>query len=215
MTEIHAGFTLQRIDGSPGERAPGGGYPICPQAKIRIVDQKTRRPVALGEAGELEVLTPHMMSGYFENEAATRDAFTDDGYFRTGDLGFLEADGNFRFLARGGDALRLSGFLVSPAEVSFCVETHPSVRRCEVVGVPRDAGMIAVGFVITEPGVPFEEDVLVAHCRRNLATYKVPARFVQLDAFPTTEGANGPKVQRAKLREMAGSLTELTAPKQH
>jgi fatty-acyl-CoA synthase len=206
MTEVHAGFTLQRVDGSPKERAPGGGFAISPKARMRIVDIATRQALPAGQIGELEISTPNIMLGYFRNEEATRAAFTEDGFLRTGDSGFLLPDGSFRFIARLGDTLRLSGFLVSPVEISSCVETHPSVLRCEVVGRKQEAAMKAIAFVILKEGACFDPTALADFCRSRLAAYKVPAKFVAIEAFPTTEGPNGPKVQRAKLREMAQEL---------
>jgi fatty-acyl-CoA synthase len=206
MTEVHAGFTLQRIDGSPAERAPGGGFPINPDARIRVRDPETGRVLGPTETGDVELYTPSMMLGYFEDRAATQAAFTSDGYLRTGDSGFLLPDGSFRFVARTADTLKLRGFLVSPMEISSFVETHGAVSACQVVGATGHGSMTAVGFVVVRPGEAFDEAALVDHCRRGLASYKVPGRFFAVDAFPTTDGPNGPKVQRVKLREMAKAL---------
>ena len=143
------------------------------------------------------------MVGYYGDEAATRAAFTGDGFLRTGDLGYSTDDGGFVFLARLGDALRLSGFLVSPAEIEGVLQEHPGVAGAQVVGVETPAGTRAFAFVIAAPGAAFDEQALIAHCAGRIAKFKVPVRVQPIDAFPVTPGANATKIQKAKLRELA------------
>ena len=160
-----------------------------------------------GASGELEFLAPaSRMAGYHGDPGATRDAFTADGFYRSGDLGHTLAGGRFVYLARIGDALRLGGFLVSPAEIESVVRGAPGIAACQVVGVPRSGGLAAIAFVILEPGAAFDEQAALAHVSARLARYKVPRRVVPLDAFPVTPGANATKVQKGKLREMAEAL---------
>ncbi|MBE0627242.1 MAG: AMP-binding protein, partial [Burkholderiales bacterium] len=162
--------------------------------------------LAHGAAGELEFLAPSRMVGYFENEKAERAASTDDGWFRSGDLGYTTADGSFVFIARLGDALRLSGFMVSPAEIEDVLQQHPSVQAAQVVGVETAAGVQPLAFVITRSGADFDERALIAHCAERSAKFKVPLRVCALSAFPMTPGANANKIQKSKLREMAREL---------
>jgi fatty-acyl-CoA synthase len=122
---------------------------------------------------------------------------------RTGDLGFLEDDGGFTYLARMGDELRLGGFLTAPAEIEDYLRTHPMVDGCQVVGADTPSGLGAVGFITLAPGHAFQEALLIEHCRQGLARYKTPARIIPLEDFPVTLSANGTKIQRVKLREMA------------
>src|SRR5262249_54912593 len=156
-----------------------------------------------GVAGELEFKVPSCMVGYHGDEAATRAAFTADGYLRTGDLGYSTADNAFVFLSRLGDAMRLSGFLVSPAEIEDVLQTHPSVAAAQVVGVESAAGTKAFAFVIVKPGEGFDEGALTGHCAARIAKFKVPVGVRPIDAFPVTPGSNATKVQKAKLRELA------------
>ena len=142
------------------------------------------------------------MAGYHQDPAATAAALTPDGFVRTGDLGTLRGDGSFVFLARAGDALRLGGFLVSPAEIEGRIQDHAAVDGCQVVGADDAGGQCAVAFVTPRPGAGFDAGALAAWCREGLARYKVPARIIPLAAFPTTDS---PKVQRARLREMAAA----------
>jgi fatty-acyl-CoA synthase len=140
------------------------------------------------------------MKEYLGDPEATRAARTEDGFVKMGDLARLAGDGGFVFETRLGDVMRLGGFLVAPAEIEAWLQRHPAVDACQVV----DAGRSAVAVVTLR--APAAEAALVAHCASGLARFKVPARVVALDAFPTTPSANGVKVQKAKLRQMAKEL---------
>jgi fatty-acyl-CoA synthase len=160
-----------------------------------------------GAAGELEFLAPgSRMVEYLGNAAATASAFSEDGYYRSGDLGFTQEDGRFVFLARMGDALRLGGFLVSPAEIEDVVQEAPGIAACQVVAARRPAGLVPVAFVILREGAALDEAAVIGHVAARLARFKVPARVIPLDAFPVTPGANATKIQKGKLREMAEAL---------
>jgi fatty-acyl-CoA synthase len=130
---------------------------------------------------------------------------SDDGWFRTGDLGVAEPDGRVTYQARIRDALRLAGFLTDPAEIEQQLATHPAVTGAQVVGAPTvSRGDVAVAFVTV--GAPVEEAALIGHCRGSLANYKVPSRIVVVDAFPASEGPNGVKIRKAELRDRAQRL---------
>jgi len=205
MSEVQAMFARQRPGAPPDERAHGGGLPISPAATFRICDPDSDAVLPVGEAGELQLRGPSMFSEYFGNPAATADAITADGFLRTGDLAYDEGDGRFRYLARMGDSLRLGGFIASPAEIEAYVERDSGVANCQVVGVDGERGTRPVAFVIPHAGRPFDEAALHAHCVHGLAKYKVPVRFIALEAFPMTTSPNGEKIQRTKLRDMAAA----------
>ena len=105
-----------------------------------------------------------------------------------------------------GDVMRLGGFLVSPAEVEDYLQRHPAVEVAQVVAVPTAEGNRAVGFVVLKSGAGFDEAALLGHAKGGIAGYKVPKRIVALPEMPTTSGPNGVKIQRARLRQMAGEL---------
>ena len=139
-----------------------------------------------------------------DSEEATAESFTEDGYLRTGDLAELTEDGRFIYLQRMGDVLRLGGFLVSPAEIEAHLINHDDVIDSQVVGIKLDDGtQRAVGFVIPRDMADFEEGTLHSYCRDSMAKFKTPMRIFALDEFPTTQSANGTKIQRAALRRMA------------
>ena len=202
MSEFQGLFSLQPRDARPERRARGGGHPVSSAAMVRVRDPETGCLLPIDESGELEVSAPSMMLEYFGDPEATAAAFTEDGFLRTGDAGCLRADGSFEFHARMNDALRLGGFLVSPAEIAELIASHPMVSECQVVGAHGPDGYRAVAFVIAGKGA-FAEAMLQEHCARRLAKFKQPARILAVDAFPTTDGPNGPKVQRNVLRQMA------------
>ncbi|MCW3031626.1 MAG: hypothetical protein JWM66_1759, partial [Solirubrobacterales bacterium] len=136
----------------------------------------------------------NVMAGYLGDEDATRAAFTEDGFLRSGDLG-RETEIGFAYETRRGEALRLAGFLVSPREIEAFLEDCEGVEAAQVVAV----GARPVAFALGD----FDEDAVLARCRAELAAFKVPERIVALDAFPTTPSANGERVRREELRELA------------
>jgi len=203
-SELQARFSRQQAASAPQRRLEAGGFPLSPQAAVRAVDIDSGRVLPHGEKGELQVRAPSQMHAYFDDTQASARAFTDDGFVRTGDCGTTRADGSFVHEARIGDVLKLSGFLVSPAEIEAALLRHPGVEQCQVVGVPTERGARAVAFV--RCAGDFDEAAATAYCGQQLARYKVPSRIVRLDAFPLTAGANAPKIQKNKLREMAQAL---------
>jgi fatty-acyl-CoA synthase len=202
-SEIQALFARQDASGSIAERSLAGGLPVSPNARVRARDPESGRVLEHGEAGELEFFAPDScMLEYFGDAGATRAAL-DDGWYRSGDLGYTLADGRFVFVTRLGDSLRLGGFLVSPLEIEAAVQEVAGVRACQVVAVEVQGKLRPVAFVIMESPVELDEGAVTAHVEKKLAKYKVPARVFAIDAFPTTPGANATKIQKHKLRELA------------
>lgn len=206
-SEIQALFARQDEHQPVAERGIAGGRPVSETARVRVRDTGTGALLGHGEPGELEFFAPRSrMVEYRDDPEATRAAVDDEGWFRSGDLGRTSADGRFAFLSRIGDALRLGGFLVSPAEIEDVVQTAPGIAACQVVAVPGKTGMVPVAFVLLQSGAALDEAAVIAHVAGRLARYKVPVRVAALDAFPVTPGANATKIQKARLREMAGAL---------
>lgn len=202
MSECMALYSIRPIGAPVAERKKGGGSPVSPVARVRVTDPETGALLPMGEPGALEVSGPSLFDRYDGNPDATEAAFTEHGFFRTGDLARLEPGGAFEFLGRMGDVLRLGGFLVNPAEIEEHLQTHASVHAAQVVAIGTADGMRAVAFVVTRQGRVCEEAALRAHCA-SLARYKQPIRFLALDSFPVTESANGVKVRRTELRRLA------------
>ncbi len=211
-SELQALFALQPLSLPVEERAQGGGYPVAASGAVRVRDPDTGELLPPGVSGELECSGPSRMVAYDGNAEATAAAFTADGYFRTGDLGYLVEDGRFVYQNRIGDVLRLAGFLVSPVEIEGFLKEHPDVVDAQVVGVEIAGTPRAVAFAIPAAHAAFDEAALLAHCRQRMANYKVPARIFRVDAFPVTPSANGNKVQKNRLREMARERLEAGPP---
>jgi len=184
MSELHALFARRDEADPPAIRARAGGRLVAPEARVRARDPESRQLLPPGEPGALEATGPSRFAEYFEDEAATAAAITQDGFVRTGDLGAIEEGGGFRFLARMGDSLRLGGYLVAPREIEAFLETHPAVDQAQVVGAAAAGGTRPVAFVIPAGGGAFDEAAVVDHCASGMARFKVPARVVPLDAFP-------------------------------
>ncbi|MEZ5380094.1 MAG: AMP-binding protein [Acidimicrobiales bacterium] len=191
------------------ERAVNGGRLVSDQLEVRCVDPATGAVLPHGEPGEIQFRGPGMIDGYLEHPdapettAATVAAFTDDRWFRTGDLGHTVDGRAFVYRSRLGDSLRLRGFLCDPTEIEHHLERHEAVELAQVVGVDRPGGEVAVAFVRLAPGGTATPDDLIAHCANGLANYKTPDRVVIVDEFPVTDGPNGVKIRKVDLRSAA------------
>jgi fatty-acyl-CoA synthase len=206
MSEVQAFFARRNETEDLERRRRPGGIPVSLAASVRVRDPETGRLLGVGESGELEARGPSLMREYFGDRAATEAALTADGYVHTGDLARLLDDGSFVFEGRMGDVLRLSGFLVAPAEIESYLQQHPGIDGAQVVGVSTPAGLRPVAFVTLRTGASFAETDVAAYCAAGLARYKQPVRIIAVDAFPTTMSANGMKVQKAKLRDQASMI---------
>ncbi|MGK8523753.1 class I adenylate-forming enzyme family protein [Nocardia asteroides] len=150
-----------------------------------------------GTEGEICVRSPYVMSGYWQDEAATAAAITPDRWLRTGDIGVLE-DGRLRLSGRRSDLILRGGENVYPTEIEQCLEEHPAVRECAVLGVPdADLGQQVAALVVVENATSTTEEELRAFTAERLAYYKVPARW-RLTTTPLPRNATG-KVVRADL----------------
>ncbi len=204
-SEVQALFSLQHAHLPIEERALGGGAPAAGKqlASVRARDPETGILCAHGVPGELEIKSPTLFRGYFNNPDATADAFTTEGYFKTGDLGYTRPDASFVYLARMGDTMRIGGFLVDPSEIEHVLAEQPEIKSAQVVGIEIDGKLRPVAFAIAnDENTPAIEPIL-ARVGQQLAKFKIPARLWFIEAFPATASANGLKFQRVKLREMA------------
>jgi fatty-acyl-CoA synthase len=206
MSEVQAFFARRKETENLERRQLAGGMPVSPEAAVRVRDPESGRVLGVGESGELEARGPSLMKEYFGDRAATEAALTADRYVRTGDLARLLDDGSFAYEARMGDVLRLSGFLVAPAEIEAHLQQHPCIDGAQVVGASTPAGLRPVAFVTLRPGASFDESEAAAYCEAGLARYKQPVRIIAVDAFPITMSANGMKIQKAKLRDQANAI---------
>lgn len=186
------------------QRWLGGGALVSDEYAYRLVDDEG---LPGASEGALEVRGPTVTDAYLGDEGEGASAVTPDGWFRTGDLARAVTDRSFEYVCRAGDALRLKGFLVEPAEIEARLLEHPSVQVAKVVGVTSQSSEpVAVGFVTLHPGHEVAGETLVDWCRKALARFKVPVRVDVLEAMPTTVGTNGAKIKASELRELAKQL---------
>lgn len=205
-SELQALLARQSVEAPVEQRTNAGGTLVAPGGRVRARDPESAKVLADGAAGELEFDVPSRLVRYFKDDAATRNAFTPDGWFKSGDLGYTTGQSSFVFIARLGDALRLSGFLVSPAEIEGVLQEHPHVQAAQVVGVDTPGGVRPFAFVIPRPDAQFDERAVHAHCAARLAKLKLPLRIHALSAFPVAASANATKIQKSQLREMAQEM---------
>lgn len=208
MSEVQALYARRDLADPPATRFQGGGRPVSQRATVRVRDPETGKICTGGESGELELRGPSLLKIYFGDANATSAAMTEDGFVKTGDLGYLDADGGFTFESRMGDALRLGGFLVNPDEISGFIESIDGVQSCVVVGVRFEGRLRAAAFVKIWPKSDIELTLIKSRCKEDLAPFKVPALVHAVDEFPVADGPNGVKVQRGALRRFASELLE-------
>jgi len=203
LSEAMALFATQPEDGSNERRAMSGGIPVCPQGRVRVRSLETGELLPPGESGEIEIFSPHLTIGYLGNEDATRKAFCEDGFLRTGDLGYMMDDGGVTLLSRIGDVLRIGGYLVNPLEIEETILGLCDASACQAIAVDANNSVRPVAFIIGKPGYVHDEQALIAGCRQRLAMYKVPIRVFELEEFPVTDSPNGKKVKKNVLKDMA------------
>jgi fatty-acyl-CoA synthase len=154
--------------------------------------------------GEIQVRGWSVMRGYYNNPEATANAFTADGWLRTGDLGELTTEGRLRMTGRLKDVFRVGGENVAPAEVEEVLLTHPAVETAQVIGVP-DArlGEVPCAYVTLKDGARATEEELVAWAKARVANFRVPRYLRVVPDFEAIGMTASGKVQKAKLREHA------------
>jgi len=179
-------------------RLRSAGRPL-PGMEVAVVDPATGAPLPAGEAGEVVTRGPSVTSGYWGNEAATREAFLDGGWLRTGDVGSLDADGYLYLRDRIKDMIVSGGENIYPAEVENVLAAHPGVVEVAVVGAPSERwGETPVAFVVPAAGHQLDEGELIAFCRARLAHYKCPTRVLTSAGLPRNPSG---KVLKRELRQ--------------
>lgn len=206
-SEVNAIFAIQPQNLSLKEQLKGGGRPAGGEGTIlRVRDTESDDLCPLGETGLLEIKAPTNFTGYFRNPDATAKAIDDEGYFRSGDIGYLRTDGTFVYLARGGDFIRLSGFLTDPREIEEVIQAIDGVTDAQVVSVIWEGKTHPAAFVTTKPATSTTEEAILDSAKDRLAHYKVPILVGILEEFPKVKSANGLKIRKSDLRDMATKI---------
>jgi fatty-acyl-CoA synthase len=185
------------------KRSAAQGPPL-PGVTIRIRDPETGELLGAGNVGEIEV-RGYLTRGYDGASAAfNAETFTEDGYFKTGDLGSLDEEGAMHFAGRRSEMIKRSGINVSPAEVEEALQQHDAVGLAGVTGLEdADRGEIIVAFLVPKPGANVDSSALLAHCRERLSRYKVPDRIITVQSLPLTVTG---KLMRRELRALATKI---------
>ena len=203
MTEVNAMALYHDLD-EPLELRKLPGVVPAPGLEVRVVHPETGAPCRPGEEGELQFRGERVTRGYYRMEQETAKAFTDDGWFRSGDLGVQDRAGHTVFKGRLRETLRISHFMVAPGEIEAFLMSHPDVAQAFVVGVPDPKlNEAPVAYVIPKEGALVTEEAVRAFCRGKIASYKIPVAVRFVKDVPRTPGPHGDKVQRGTLRAQA------------
>ncbi len=173
------------------------GLPM-PSTDIKLLDEESQE-VPFGGAGEVCVKGPQVMRGYWEKPDANSEAFTVDGYFKTGDIGLFTEEGYLKIIDRKKDMILVSGFNVYPNEIEAVAASCPGVAETACIGVKNEkTGEAVVLFVVKTPNSELTQDQMVAHCQKLLTAYKVPKTIHFVESLPkSTVG----KILRRELRD--------------
>ena len=204
MTEASGISCFGAIDEDDETRAATCGPPL-PGVQLRVIDIETGAPVPPGVAGEMTIRGFSVFEGYYKSPEKNREAFDTEGWFHTGDLCVMDAQGRVAYRGRIKDMLKVGGENVAAVEIESYLCRHPAVQLAQVVGVP-DAryGEVAAAFIELRPGASCTAQELVDFCRGHIASFKVPryVRFVRSWPMSTT------KIQKFRLREALAAEIE-------
>ena len=199
-------LTSNPCDPALGERRGGTvGFPL-PGVTLRVCDDQGRA-VAQGDIGGIEVRGPNVFKGYWNMPEKTREEFSSDGFFKTGDVGRIDADGYVTIVGRSKDLIISGGYNVYPAEIESYVNDLPGVAESALVGIPHpDFGEVGVLVVIGRAGTQLDPQQIVAATKARLANFKVPKQCFVVDALPRNAmGKVQKNLLRAQYRDLFGA----------
>ncbi|MDO7836365.1 AMP-binding protein [Sphingobium sp. HBC34] len=204
-TVVQTGYGLTETAGSVTTTLPGDAPEVVAKTvgrALACLDVKIVGPdhqeLPVGEVGEIAVRGPQVLKGYYNNPEATASAFTSDGFFLTGDAGWVDEKGNYSITDRIKDMYLVGGFNCYPAEIEGMMQGIPGVARVAVIGVDdQRLGQVGRAFIVKAPDAQLTEEAVIAWCRKEMANYKVPRSVRFIDALPLN--ATG-KVAKIELR---------------
>jgi malonyl-CoA/methylmalonyl-CoA synthetase len=181
-----------------GERIAGAVGPALPGVSVRVAGPEAE-PCAPGVVGAVEIKGPNVFAGYWRMPDKTREAFTADGYFRTGDLGELTPSGYLKIVGRAKDLIISGGLNIYPKEIEDRIDSLPGIFESAVIGVPdADFGEAVTAVVVAKPGAAPSESEIISTLKTEIAAFKVPKRVHFVDDLP--RNAMG-KVEKSVLRQ--------------
>ena len=200
MTETSPVSTQTAPDDPVEKRVTTVGR-VFPHVEIKIVDPESGAVVPRGERGELCTRGYSVMRGYWDDEAATREAIDEAGWIHSGDLAVMDEEGYVSIVGRIKEMIIRGGENIYPREIEEYLMEHPGVEVAQVIGVPSEKyGEEVMAWIKTKPGVTLTAEDLHAYCKGRIATYKIPKYWKFVDAFPLTVTG---KVQKFRMREIA------------
>ncbi len=204
MTETNMN-TSNPYDGD--RRAGTVGLPL-PGVELKITDPSTGDTVAQGEIGQIEVRGRNVFKGYWQMPEKTAEELRADGFFITGDLGRIDADGYVHIVGRNKDLIISGGYNIYPKEIELILDEQPGVLESAVIGVPHpDFGESVVGLLVAEPGATIAPEAIMDALGATLARFKQPKKLIVMDEFPrNTMG----KLQKNVLRDRFADLFAAT-----
>ncbi|MCL2586299.1 MAG: fatty acid--CoA ligase family protein, partial [Streptosporangiales bacterium] len=209
MTEFGGSVVMVAPDDDDDARLATQGPPF-PGIEVGIRDE-AGRPLPAGQRGEIVVRGPSMFDSYHNDPVKTAATVDADGWYHSGDVGVLGADGRLRYQGRSKDMLKVGGENVAAIEIASRLLSHPAVNAAHVTGVADDRyGEVPAAFIEVRPGRTLTEEEVLAHCRAGLARFKVP-RHVR---FVTEWPMSSTKVQTFRLRERLEEELGIRKPKE-
>ena len=212
-TEGGGVLALSHLDDPLEHRVGSAGRPFAGM-EAKIVDPGTGAGAPGRRARRDRLPRPGLFDGYYKDPEQTAAAIDADGFFHSGDLGVMDADGRLSYLGRIKDMLKVGGENVAAAEIEGFLAEHPAIAEVQVVAAPdRRYQEVPCAFVMLRPGAELTLDELIEHCRGKIATFKIPRYLRIVEEWPMS----GTKIQKFKLREqIAAELAEAgvrSAPK--
>ncbi|MDX1494014.1 MAG: AMP-binding protein [Longimicrobiales bacterium] len=208
VTETASTVSASRPDDPPEKRRFTVGTPIA-GTTIRIVDpDDSDDDLPVESVGEIRVKGPGVMLGYYRQPRQTAEAFDDDGFFRTGDLGLVDEEGYLHLVGRTKDVIIRSGFNVYPREVESRIEAHPAVQDVAAVGIPDELlGEAICACVVPVEGAIVTGQEIVEWCRETLAADKTPDHVRFVDALPRSDTGQVRRVELSRTAQAEGQST--------
>jgi long-chain acyl-CoA synthetase len=194
LTETSAGATCNEVMNT--SYSGDVGMPM-PSTEIAIRDDDNNE-VALGQPGEICIRGPQVMRGYWRRPDETAKVMTNDGYFKSGDIGIMLPNGHVKIVDRKKDMILVSGFNVYPNEIEDIAVACPGVLECAAIGVPDEKSGEAVKLFVVKKDPALTEETVMNYCRKNLTGYKCPRKIVFRDSLPKS---NVGKILRRELRD--------------
>lgn len=207
MTEAGGVITYGGLNDTQEKRLTTCGQPFD-GIEVRITDPEDCESVLpFNQKGEVQIRGYCLFEGYYKDEAATRNAFAKDGWYRTGDLGILDADGYVAYAGRWKDMLKVGGENVAALEIESHINTHPAVLMSQVIGVQDDRlDEVAAAFIELHEGASLSGQDVIDHCKGQISNFKIPRYVVFVTEWPMS----ATKVQKFKLHDH--ELGEKLAP---